>query len=362
MNGPQSIDPSPRDKKLVMLVSKYLDQQLNDDEIKQLEARLQSDPVAMRYCAEQICLHARLHTRSTPLHINAHESRDLIIGQEDGRSTLTTRTTNQMTIGSKPHITIKEIAGSKTKQPLFVWSIVAFLLIILMIAIYWWPQKHEAQNSWALLPLENASFEVGEAKDGQRTRNIPGWRSLSTANSAVILNPTNINQALPHGHANLIKSYSQVDGQNVMVLSRTSIGALGWVKQKLYSQTEQGGKIVQRLGDLKGNVIQVKMLVGRPRKEAGVWNNPVNLRVSIQEEAPPYRSAADYRIDTGSSKWKVADVDLALGYDQFKEISFALNINPKEIEGDAYLVIEVDRSTAKGAEVYIDKIELRVIK
>ena len=363
MSDSLAIEPFSKDDELVMLVSKYLDQQLSDDETKRLEDRLQSDPVAMRYCAEQISLHTRLRMLSKPLRINIHEGRDLEIRQHADQAIFTTKTVNKITIGSRPLITeaIAVAVNPEKKSSLSRWLAVLPLVALICVGFYLWSRESKiVDQHWELLPLDNTSFEDGEADEGERTRNIPGWKLRPNPEATVILNPSNTGETNKYGGAHLVKAYSEIDGRNVLVLNRTSNGEIGWVKQGLFSRAADGTEAAIGLGELNNKTIRVKMLVGRAQKEAGHWINPVNLKVSIQEFEKPYRSIAEYRIDTGSSKWEAADVDLALDYDQFKEVSFDLKIEPKQMRGDAYLVIEVDLSTAKEAELYIDNIQLRL--
>lgn len=360
MNEYQPIASLPEDEDLVSLVSQYLDQQLDEREVKMLEEKLQSNPMAMRYCAEQICQHARLHDLSSPLRINIHEGRDLVIEQSHDQSVLTTKTVNQVTLGAIPPSTKKVVTLPEQRAPLLYWCMVSAITAASVAGICWWILANTPQNKLVLRPLENASFESGEANDGRRGGSIPGWKRRGS-NSAVVLNPSNLDKANPYGQAHLVRSYSEVDGKNLLVINHTDAGALGWVKQKLYSETPKNPAALQ-LVNMEGMTLRVSMLVGRPQKEAGTWINPVNLRVSIQEEDEPFRSAAEYRIDTGSSTWSAADIDLALGYDEFKRVSFDLKVQPEQMRGSAYLVIEADSSTARESEVFIDQIEVRIIE
>jgi len=79
----------PESGELIALVDRFLDQRLDEAAGKRLEALLRDDPLARRYCAGRIRLHAELHSLAHPLRIEIHENRHLLNDQAGAIYTMT---------------------------------------------------------------------------------------------------------------------------------------------------------------------------------------------------------------------------------------------------------------------------------
>lgn len=358
------------EEELVVLVDKYLDQRLDENEVALLERRLRDDHAAMRYCAERMRIHAGLHALSTSFRIKIHEGRDLLIEHEDGVATVTARHTKEISmspgggsVASDPQLlSVMESASVQRR-----WWLIALLLTILAVGIYWLLKQDQSstvvtpvEQEISLRTLENASFEADDLDDGLRSPGVSGWLLKGDVATAALLNPTSKPKRNPHGGVHWLKAYPEMDGSKLLRLARSDDRKCGWAKQKLYVHTSEGNRAA-RMSDLDGRTIRVTILIGRPHQDSGKWTRPVNLEVGIQEDGQTCRFAAIHRIDTGSSGWPAADENLKLKLDAMRKVTFDLKVKAKEMRGDVYFILEVDESTAFGAEVYIDDVKLELL-
>jgi hypothetical protein len=106
----------------------------------------------------------------------------------------------------------------------------------------------------------------------------------------------------------------------------------------------------------------VELTVIRPNPDATAFAaNDVFLYFGIQEELSPGRKAAIHRINTGSGGWAEAHQNLGLKNDQFVKVTVDLKVPAKEMRGDAFFVIGIDRQSPPGGQIYVDEISLKLL-
>ena len=135
-------------------------------------------------------------------------------------------------------------------------------------------------------------------------------------------------------------------------------------KSPLHSVQSANPAPAQRLQlpDLDGRTVRVELTVLRPNPEATAYAaNDVFLYVGIQEELSPGRKAAIHRINSGSKGWPQANQDLGLQNDQFVKITVDLKVKAKEMRGDAFFVIGIERKSPPGGQIYVDGISVKLL-
>jgi hypothetical protein len=351
-------EPSPEDTELVELVDRFLDQRLDENQGKRLEAMLRDDPAAMRYCAGRIRLHAELHSVSRPLRIEIHEDRDLVIEQAGGVSTVTARQSNRVSVA--PSGGRDGLAGGN--RSVILWWLIAPVMAALVLAV-WWIVETRAGSGLrnaagpSIAALENFSFETEKLKEGEIRNTVVGWETCSNKRLTAVVNPGTGLSGADH----LPESESKLASPQVLSLSISREGEASWVRQRLYDSSAPGAKRLQ-LPDLYGRTVRVELTVIRPNPDATAYAaNDVFLYLGIQEELSPGRKAASHRINTGSEGWPQAHQNLGLKNDQFAKVAVDLKIPAKEMRGDAFFVIGIDRKSPPGGQIYVDEISLKLL-
>lgn len=343
---------------LIELVDRFLDQRLDENEGKRLEAILRDDPKARRYCAGRIRLHAELHSVSRPLRIEIHEDRDLVIEQSGGVSTVTAHQSNRVSVAPSGGHT----GSSSGKRSAFGWWLVAPVVAALIPAAWWMVEKGAGSRlqSPAVLSiavLENLSFESEKLREGEVRNTVVGWETSSNKRLTAVVNP---GMGLS-GACHLPESEAKLASPQVLSLSISREGEASWVRQRLYDSSAPGAKRLQ-LPELDGRTIRVEFTVIRPNPEATAYAaNDVFLLVGIQEELSPGRKAAIHRINTGSEGWSQANQNLGLKNDQFVQVSVDLKVKARDMRGDAFFVIGIDRKSPPGGQIYVDEISLKLL-
>jgi hypothetical protein len=334
---------------LIELVDRYLDQRLDEADGKRLEAMLRDDPRARRYCAGRIRLHAELHSLARPLRIEIHEDRNLVIEQAGGVSTVTAHQSNRVSVAPSTG----RIEASEKKRSAGWWLVAPALAALVLSG--WW--IHLTRPALSIAPLENASFETEKLKEGEIRNTVVGWETSPGKRNTAVVNP---GKALS-GALHLPESEAKLSSPQVLNLAIDRLGEAGWVRQRLYADTQNGAKRLQ-LSDLDGRTIRVGLTVIRPTIEATAYAaNDVFLFMGIQEELSPGRKAGIYRINTGSTGWRQADRNLGLKNDQVVEVTFDLKVKAGEMRGDAFFIIGIDRKSPPGGQIYVDEISLKLL-
>jgi hypothetical protein len=347
----------PESGELIELVDRYLDQRLDEAGGKRLEAILRDDPLARRYCAGRIRLHAELHSLAHPLRIEIHEDRDLIIEQTGGVSTVTAHQSNRVSVAPA-----MGRSGAQVKnRTLRLWLIATALVVMILTGWWIYQLRSEAARqdspALALAALENTSFETESLKDGEIRNTVVGWETSPGKLQTAVVNPGQSRSGAPH----LPETEAKLSSPQVLSLSIDRQGEAGWVRQRLYGKTALGTKRLQ-LSDLDGRTIRVEMTVIRPKAEATAFAaNDVFLQMGIQEELSPGRKAAIHRINTGTKGWPQADQNLGLMNDQMVKLTFDLTVKAGEMRGDAFFMIGIARNSPPGGQIYVDEISLQLL-
>jgi hypothetical protein len=347
----------PPEIELVKLVDRYLDQRLDETDAKRLEGMLRDDPQARQYCAGRIRLHAELHSLARPLRIEIHEDRNLVIEQAGGVSTVTARHSNRVSVA--PSV---ERGGTSTKNRKAGWWFIALPLVAL-IPLAWslhlGRQEAARQEAPALsiVALENASFEAETLKEGEIRNSVVGWETSTNKRQTSVVNP---GKSLSGG-LHLPESEAKLSSPQVLSLTIDRTGEAGWVRQRIYAETAMGAKRLQ-LADINGRTIQVELTLIRPAVEGTAFaQNDVFIFAGIQEELRPGRKAAIYRLNTGTKGSSQANRNLGLANDQRVKITFDLKVEVREMRGDAFFAMGVERDSPRGGEIYIDEISLKLL-
>lgn len=348
---------SPESSELVELVERYLDQRLDEAQGKRLEAILRDDPGARQYCAGRIRLHTELHSLARPLRIEIHEDRNLVIEQAGGVSTVTAHQSNRVSVA--PSGPTGTLLGSRRTQ----WWIWASAMAMVAAGAWWITRQPGTDGDNRKVPgmsiavLENASFEGEELKEGEIRNTVVGWETSPPKRLTAVVNP-GIGRS---GARHLPETEAQLGSRQVLNLSIDRDGEAGWVRQRLYDKSEPRSKRLQ-LVDLDGRTIRVNFTVIRPNPEASAYAaNDVFLYVGIQEELSPGRKAAIHRINSGTQGWSQANQNLGLKNDQFVKVTADLKVAAKEMRGDAFFVIGIDRKSPPGGQIYVDEISLQLL-
>lgn len=347
----------PESGELIELVDRFLDQRLDETDARRLESMLRDDPKARRYCAGRIRLHAELHSLARPLRIEIHEDRDLVIEQTGGVSTVTAHQSNRVSVAPS----MGRITGPEKNRTLLWWLIVPSLAALVLSA--WWIHQirleaaRQESPALAIAALENFSFETEKLREGEIRNTVVGWETSSNKRLTAVVNPgTGLS-----GAYHLPESESKLASPQVLSLSISREGEAGWVRQRLYDSSAPGAKRLQ-LPDLYGRTVRVELTVIRPNPDATAYAaNDVFLYLGIQEELSPGRKAASHRINTGSEGWPQAHQNLGLKNDQFAKVTVDLKIPAKEMRGDAFFVIGIDRNSPPGGQIYVDGISLKLL-
>lgn len=347
----------PESGELIELVDRYLDQRLDEADGKRLEAMLRDNPRARQYCAGRIRLHTELHSLARPLRIEIHEDRNLVIEQAGGVSTVTAHHSNRVSVAPS---TAPIEASTKNRSAR--WWFVALALAAL-VSLAWWVHLRHQETARQQTPalsiaaLENASFEAEALKDGEIRNTVVGWETSPNKRQTAVVNP---GMGLS-GALHLPDSEAQLRSPQVLSLVIDRLGEASWVRQRLYDNSAPGAQRLQ-LPDLDGRTVRVELTVIRPNPEATAYAaNDVFLYTGIQEELSPGRKAAVHRINSGSTGWSQAHQNLGLQNDQFVKITVDLKVKAKEMRGDAFFVIGIDRKSPPGGQIYVDEISLKLL-
>ena len=350
-------EQAPESSELIELVDRYLDQRLDADDAKRLEAMLRDDVRARQYCAGRIRLHAELHSLARPLRIEIHENRNLVIEQAGGVSTVTAHHSNRVSVA--PSIGLEQPSAGKRRYGLWL----AALAMALAIPLVWWDYLKRSDAARQMAPmqsiaaLENTSFETEKLKNGEIRNTVVGWETGTSKRHAAVVNP---GKSLSGGF-HLPQSEASLSSPQVLSLVIDRSGEAGWVRQRLYAETTIGAKRLQ-LSEIDGRTIRVGMTLIRPAVEGTAYaENDVFLFAGIQEELRPGRKAAIYRINTGSKGWSQADRNLGLANDQIAKVTFDLDVKVGEMRGDAFFVMGIARDSPPGGEIYVDEISLQLL-
>ena len=354
-----SIIPSeqaPESGELIELVDRYLDQRLDEAGGKRLECILRDDSRARQYCAGRIRLHAELHSLAHPLRIEIHEDRNLVIEQTGGVSTVTAHHSNRVSVAPS-----KGRAEGSGVFPNARRGVLAIGLVSLIL-IAWWIHRTRSgmagqpSPALAIAALENPSFEAESIRDGEIRNTVVGWETSPNKRQTAVVNPgVGLSGAL-----HLPGSEAQLKSPQVLSLAIDRLGEASWVRQRLYDNSAPAQRL--QLPDLDGRTVRVELTVIRPNHEATAYAaNDVFLYLGIQEELSPGRKAAIHRINSGSKGWPQAHQNLGLQNDQFVKITVDLKVKAKEMRGDAFFVIGIDRKSPPGGQIYVDEISLKLL-
>lgn len=348
----------PENAELIDLVDRYLDQRLDEADAKRLETILREVPGARKYCAGRIRLHAELHALAQPLRIEIHEDRNLVIEQAGGVSTVTARQSNRVSVAPSG---LGKMRPAALRNP--VWWLVAMTIPLAGLLAWWIHRDASTEDAPApvalsLAELENASFEAEVLKEGEVRNTVVGWETSPGKKQTAVVNPG----AGLSGARHLPESEARLSSPQVLSLSISREGEPGWVRQRLYDHSAPGAKRIP-LPELDGRTIRVEFTVIRPNPEATAYAaNDVFFYVGIQEELSPGRKAASHRINSGSSGWPQSLQDLGLQNDRFVRVSVDLKVEAKEMRGDAFFVVGIDRKSPPGGQIYIDEISLKLLE
>lgn len=349
-------EPLSESSELIELVECYLDQRLDEAQGKRLESILRDDPGARQYCAGRIRLHAELHSLARPLRIEIHEDRNLVIEQAGGVSTVTARQSNRVRV--EPSISGSDGSGKSRHQRRWIFTIGMATLVL----AGWWVyransgSKRPPITTLAIAALENASFESESLKDGEIRNTVVGWETSPNKRQTAVVNP-GLGRS---GAFHLPNSEVKLESPQVLSLSIDRDGEASWVRQRLYDNSSPAQRL--QLPDLDGRTVRVELTVIRPNPEATAYAaNDVFFYLGIQEELSPGRKAAIHQINSGSKGWSQANQELGLQNDQFVKITVDLKVKAKEMRGDAFFVIGIDRKSPPGGQIYVDGISLTLL-
>jgi hypothetical protein len=149
-------DPSP-DAELADLVSKYLDNRLDEAQRARLESRVQQEPAAMDYLAERLRFEATLRETINPQRMEVLESRRMIM--EPGAEGPEWSVEQQRTVHIGPPNAPLTLDVTPPRKRRARWLVAGGILLTALTATwFFWPRQ--PSPSTPSLVLKNADFEA----------------------------------------------------------------------------------------------------------------------------------------------------------------------------------------------------------
>lgn len=151
-------DPSP-DAELADLVSKYLDNRLNEAQRARLESRVQQEPAAMDYLAERLRFEASLRETINPQRMEVLESRRMIMEPGAEGPEWSVEQQRSVRIGPPEEPLTLDVSPSRKRRTR--WLVAGGILLAALTATWlFWPSPQAQAPPAPSLVLRNADFET----------------------------------------------------------------------------------------------------------------------------------------------------------------------------------------------------------
>lgn len=151
-------DPSP-DAELADLVSKYLDNRLDEAQRARLESRVQQEPAAMDYLAERLRFEATLRETINPQRMEVLESRRMIMEPGAGGPEWSVEQQRSVHIGPPPAPLAPDVTPPRKRRARLLVA-GGILLAALTATWFLWPRPQVPPPAAPLsLVLRNGDFE-----------------------------------------------------------------------------------------------------------------------------------------------------------------------------------------------------------
>ncbi len=329
------------------LVDKMIDDRLLGDERDRLESLLESDALALSYCAERVRFHAELEESMTPVRVEFTQKRHVILEKKGGLASVSRALTNVVKIESPKHGRAVELPPNLTSQAkLLSYGLGVLCLMGLTALIVLFTRDPGVDKAAKLQPelvFRNASFEALEInkKSQPYIYTILEWQDYFQTENAKVCDVERVTDG----------KRSAKDGQYAVTMHR------GFLTQRL---TYDDGTPFKASKGLKLRISGWAML------ETTV--KPCRLSIATRVVASAYPSMRQVEpsvkeVVVESTEWQQFSVELSLPSDS---LVLRPNITKSGLENDLMditglnLAISIDNKSS--VDVFLDAMRIEEVR